>query len=168
MASPPHPLRPFIDVELHSLPRIIMIMTRDDQWSPQTYDPPDPVYLCPSLSRLRHVNVTSVVTSDTRRLRYNCIDRSDVNAENHIGLNIYEQEVLRVIDYEHNIPRIIKWNGSEISKYLVENTDAAGYRKAESTVFPHHELEQRNTILLLKHSRHPHLTVSTRIDVALS
>ena len=73
--------------------------------------------------RLCHANVTSVVTSDTRRLRYSSIDHSDVNAVNHIGLNIYEQEVLRVIDHEKNIQRITKWNGSEISEDLVENTD---------------------------------------------
>ena len=77
------------------------------------------------LPRLHHVNVTSVVTSDTRRLRYNCIDRRDVNAVNHDSLNIYKQEVQQVIDHERNIPRITKWNVSEISHDLRENTDTS-------------------------------------------
>ena len=97
------------------------------------------------------VNVTSAVTSNTRRLWYNCIDRSDVNAANYDGLNIYEQEILCGIDHEDEIPRITKRDGSEISRTL-EDIDAAGYRKAENTVFPLDEHEQRHTILIWKHT----------------
>ena len=110
------PLRPFTDEELVSFPHIIM--TRDAHWSPRTYDPLDQIYPFPIEPRLHRVNVTSFVTSNTRRIRYNCIDRSDVNAVDHNGLNIYEQEILRVIDYESNIPRTTKRNGSEISQFV--------------------------------------------------
>ena len=71
----------------------------------------------------------------TRRIRYNCIDCSDVTADNHDGLNIYEQEILKVIEYEGHIPRIAKWNGSDIS-LDVEETDTAGHCRVEKTIFP--------------------------------
>ena len=77
-------------------------------------------------------------------MRYNCIDHSN-------GLNIYEQEIMRVIDYESEIPRITKRNDSEISRTL-EDTDAAGYRKAETTVSPPDEHEQREIILIWNHT----------------
>ena len=109
------PLRPFTDEELDSLPHIIMTCNAIGR---PIYTIPRTRYSYVPLSHASALLVTPAVTSNTRHLPYICIDRSDVNAEDHDGLNIYKQETLRVIDYESKIPRITKRNGSEISQTL--------------------------------------------------
>ena len=69
----------------------------------------------------------------------------------HDGHNIHEQEILRVVDHEGEIPRITERNGSKISGTL-EGIDALDYRKAENIVFRTDEHDQRNTIMFWKHA----------------
>ena len=63
----------------------------------------------------------------------------DINAVDHDGLNIFEQEILQGMGYEGNVSLIIKQNNPR------------GYKKTENSAFPQGGHEQCDRLIKLKH-----------------